>query len=202
MQLKDEDGGTTLEDWDEGDDSSEPISDPTIIWNQHALHIQRRYRRVGLPDFAVETRLAFQKKIFDLHVDREHQLRKATESSPNFDTDAQYPIHEGTSTSWNTVLATATFSKHSLWELTCPMFWRHFEGGRSFDHPQWAPRGLMRIQTVSNSVRVRSVRIGSLSRRLSTLGHWCFLPSATRRGQTFTLSLRFLLGISLRFDSQ
>ncbi|XP_014550683.1 hypothetical protein COCVIDRAFT_114825 [Bipolaris victoriae FI3] len=151
MQLEEEDDGTALEDWDEGDDSSEPISDPTIIWEQHALRIQNRYRRSGIPDFAAETRLAFQKKIFDLHVDRERQLREATESSPKFDMDAQYPLREGTSTSWNAVLAAATFSEHSLWELTCPMLWRHFEGGRSFDHPQWAPRGLMRIHTVSNS---------------------------------------------------
>ncbi|XP_014552723.1 hypothetical protein COCVIDRAFT_19224 [Bipolaris victoriae FI3] len=151
MQLEDEDGGITLEDWDEGDGSSELISDPTTIWKQHALHIQQRCRRIGLPDFTVGTRLAFQKKIFDLHVDRERQLREATKSSSKFDTDAQYPLREGTSASWNAVLAAATFSEHSLWELTCPMLWRHFESGRSFDHPQWVPNGLMRIQTVSNA---------------------------------------------------
>jgi hypothetical protein len=128
---------------------------PIAIWAQHALHMQDRYRRSNVPDFAIETRLAYQKKLFDQHVDRETQLHKAAETTP--DSDAEYAEHlrrEGISTKWNPVLVAATFSEHSLWELTSPMLWRHYEGGLSWDYPQWVPFGVMRIQTASTSSNI------------------------------------------------
>ncbi|KAF2132441.1 hypothetical protein P153DRAFT_285008 [Dothidotthia symphoricarpi CBS 119687] len=130
------------------------MADPTSIWEQHAVYMQQRYQCANLPDFAVETKLAFQKKIFDEHLDRERQLCKATESALGLNANSQYPIREGISTSWSPVLVTTTFAEHSLWELTSSLLWRYFEGGLSWDYPQWVPRGVMRIQTVSNSSHI------------------------------------------------
>jgi hypothetical protein len=129
--------------------------DPTTIWTRHALHMQERYRRSNLPDFAIETKLAHQKKLFDQHVDRENQLHKAAQSTHELDAAiAQHPGREGISKTWNSVLVTTTFSEHSLWELTSPMLWRHFEGGLCWDFPRWTPYGVMRIQTVSTSSHI------------------------------------------------
>jgi hypothetical protein len=154
MQPEAKDAGITLDNVDKVDDLAECMPDPTSIWTQHALHMQQRYRCTEIPDFSVETKLAFQKKVFDQHVDRVRQLCKAAENTAAIDTNSQSAVREGVSTSWNSVLVTTTFSEHSLWELTSPMLWRYFEGGLSWDYPHWVPRGLMRIQTVSKSSHI------------------------------------------------
>lgn len=146
-----QDAGMILQSDNDPDRLDQSVPDPTAIWSQHALHMQKRYRLVNTPDFAVETKLAFQKKLFDRHVDRESQMRKAAESTAELDLSTQRTLREGISTTWNAVLVTTTFSEHSLWELTSPILWRHFEGGLSWDYPQWVPSGIMRIQTVSNA---------------------------------------------------
>jgi hypothetical protein len=143
-----EDGGIAVKSEGGTKDSPNPIT----IWTQHALHMQDRYQRLQLPDFAIETKLAYQKKLFDQHVARENELHKAAASTPDPDAeDAQHLDRAGISTRWNPVLITTTFSEHSLWELTSPMLWRHFEGGLSWDYPRWVPFGVMRIETVSSS---------------------------------------------------
>jgi hypothetical protein len=164
--LVEEDLGDVDSDWENmqlenGDvtmmskDRVEATSDPTAIWAQHALQMQERYRRINLPTFAIETKLAFQKKHFDQHVDRRNQLLEAAESTYGLDTaNAHHPDRDGISKTWNSVLVTTTFSEHSLWELTSPMLWRYFEGGLSWDYPQWVPKGVMRIQTASTSSKI------------------------------------------------
>jgi hypothetical protein len=144
-----EGGGSTMT----LEDRTTQAPTPTAIWTQHALHIQERCRHAKLPDFAIETKLAYQKKLFDQHVDRERQLHKAVESTlnPNIANVQQPQDRKGVSTTWNSVLVTTTFSEHSLWELTSPMLWRYFEGGLSWDYPLWVPHGVMRIQTASKS---------------------------------------------------
>jgi hypothetical protein len=149
MQL--EDGGVAMI----SNDKFEATPDPTAIWTQHALHMQERYRRTNLPDFAIETKLACHKKLFDQHVDRKHQLQKAVESTYDLDAaNAQHHDRDGINKTWNPVLVTTTFCEHSLWELTSPMLWRYFEGGLSWDYPQWVPKGVMRIQTASTSSKI------------------------------------------------
>ncbi len=132
----------------------EPVLDPTSIWAQHTLHIQRRYRFSELPTSAVETKLAFQKKMFEDHVNREEQLRTAVEitmrSTKNFHGPLSERLRKGVEISCDSALSTSSPSEHSIWELTSPMLWHHFEDGLSWDLPQWAPKGLMRIQTNLN----------------------------------------------------
>ncbi|KAJ4300802.1 hypothetical protein N0V90_002890 [Kalmusia sp. IMI 367209] len=149
-----EGGGTTIEVKAEADGLGKPAPDPTSIWAAHALHMQERYRGANLPEFAIETKLAFQKKLFDQHVDLERQLYNATESTLSLGANAHHPTREGTTTTWNAVLVTTTFSEHSLWELSSPMLWRYFEAGLSWDYPQWVPGGVMRIHTVSKSSHI------------------------------------------------
>jgi hypothetical protein len=129
------------------DETTEAALNPTSIWTQHALEMQERFRYMNLPDFAIETKLAFQKKCFDQHVDRERQLQNAAASTLALSTDDQHTVREGTSTTWNPVLVTSTYSEHSLWELTSPLLWQCFKGGLSWDYPKWVPSGVMRIQT-------------------------------------------------------
>ncbi len=143
IKLEDETDLSTLD---------EAIPDPTSIWAQHTLHIQRRYRFADLPDWAVETKLAFQKKVFEHHVEREHQLRTALDITTEFTKNWKlYPLRErlrmGVDLSIDSTLRTSSPSEHSIWELTSPMLWQHFEDGLSWDSPQWFPKGLMRIQS-------------------------------------------------------
>jgi hypothetical protein len=161
----DERGGIKLEEQDVGsladvkseeeDDLADYTFTPTNIWARHALHMQQRYRSADLPDHAIETKLAFQKKHFDKHVDREDQLRVSTQNTeimsrnPNFDTP-----REGTRPTPNPVLATTTFSEHSLWELTSPLLWRYYEGKGNWDAPGWVPSGTMRVHTTSGSAHI------------------------------------------------
>jgi hypothetical protein len=142
IQLEDRGTARTLV-----DEITETAPNPVSIWTQHALEIQGRFRSTNLPDFAIETKLAFQKKLFDQHVDRERQLQNAAESTLALSADSQHAVRKGTSTTWNPVLVTSTYSEHNLWELTSPLLWRAFEGGLSWNYPQWVPSGIMRIQT-------------------------------------------------------
>ncbi|KAF1846036.1 uncharacterized protein K460DRAFT_266369, partial [Cucurbitaria berberidis CBS 394.84] len=124
------------------------------IWQQHALHMQHRYRASGLPDFAAETKLAFQKKVYDLHLGRESQLRKAYEDTANLHPPGEHATRKGVTGLWNTVLVTTQFSEHSMWDLISTKLWRYFENGFSWNLPQWVPRGILRIQTIFNASRV------------------------------------------------
>ncbi|KAH7348250.1 hypothetical protein BKA66DRAFT_432179 [Pyrenochaeta sp. MPI-SDFR-AT-0127] len=131
--------------------SGESPQEHTNIWEQHALHMQQRYLATGLPNFAIETKLAFQKKAFDTHLNRESQLRKAYEDTANLPLDC---IRKGVTSTWNTVLVTTQFSEHSMWELSSTQLWRYFSGGISWNLPQWVPRGILRIETMSSSSRI------------------------------------------------
>ncbi|KAL1592614.1 hypothetical protein SLS60_011030 [Paraconiothyrium brasiliense] len=149
-----EDEETRLEDKADAEGQSKPTPDPTSIWTSHAIYMQERYRDANLPEFAIETKLAFQKKVFDQHVDWERQLYNAAENILPLEANGQHPTREGITTAWNAVLVTTTFSEHSLWKLSSPMLWRYFEGGLSWDYPQWVPGGVMRIHTDSKSSHI------------------------------------------------
>jgi hypothetical protein len=172
VQLEDQGTAETLV-----DEITEVTPNPTCIWTHHALEMQKRYRSTNLPDFAIETKLAFQKKLFDQHVDRERQLQNAVESTLALSADGQHAIREGTSTTWNPVLVTSTYSEHSLWELTSPLLWQSFEGGLSWNYPQWVPSGIMRIQT---ALKLSHIYFDFGTRTFST--QRLFIPSTISTG--------------------
>jgi hypothetical protein len=157
-------GGVKLEEQDiessrnfksEEDDLADSVQTPTNIWSQHALHMQHHYRSVNLPDHAIETKLAFQKKLFDKHMARECERRSAVTTTEAMDLNVNSSSpRAGTKMTYNPVLATTTFSEHSLWELTSPSLWSHFEGKDNWDTPGWVPSGTMRIQTMSGSTHI------------------------------------------------
>jgi hypothetical protein len=139
-----------------------PAPEPSNIWIQHTLHMQQLYRTSGLPDFAIETRLAYQKKLFDKHVYREQLLRSASEETLGLGENAEYPMRQGIETTYNSVLATSTYSEDSLWELTSPMLWHYSYNGIWPTDPQWCPMGTMRIQTICNMSKLSlEFRVGS-----------------------------------------
>jgi hypothetical protein len=151
IQLGEQSTGSTPEITLEAGDLVDPVANN--IWSRHALHMQERYQNENLPDHAIETKLAFQKKLFDKHVARDHQLRIATADTQNLDPNSP-STRKGTGTAYNPVLATTASFEHSLWELTSPLLWRYFEGKYNWDAPGWVPSGTMRVQTISGSARV------------------------------------------------
>jgi hypothetical protein len=183
IKLEDQSAETTPEWRSVEEDSIDPSPNPINIWSQHALHMQERYRQSNLPDHVIETKLAFQKKLFDQHVDRDTQLRNATQYTLNLNPNDAH-IRQGISTSWNPVLVTTTFSEHSLWELTSPLLWRYFEGAKHWDMSKWVPSGIMRIQTVSNSTYIY------LEFGLRTLSTQRVEVPATISRETWTVSAR------------
>jgi hypothetical protein len=162
-------GGLELEDSDIGrsepDAVDTPAPEPSNIWIQHTLHMQERYRAANLPDFAIETRLAYQKKLFDEHVSRQQQLHEASVKTLGLGENAEYPMREGLEKTYNSVLATSTYSEDSLWELTSPMLWHYSDDWIWPTEPQWCcPMGTLRIQTVCKISRLYlDFGVGSLS---------------------------------------
>jgi hypothetical protein len=150
IQLGEQSTGSTPEITLEAGDLVDPVANN--IWSRHALHMQERYQNENLPDHAIETKLALQKKLFDIHVDSEEQLRTVI---MNTDRDPTLIIlRQGIKTTHNPVLATTTFSEHSLWELTSPLLWRYYEGKDNWDAPGWVPSGTMRVHTTSGSAHI------------------------------------------------
>jgi hypothetical protein len=150
IQLGEQSTGSTPEITPEAGDLVDPVANN--VWSRHALHMQERYQNENLPDHAIETKLALQKKLFDIHVDSEEQLRTVI---MNTDRDPTLIIlRQGIKTTHNPVLATTTFSEHSLWELTSPLLWRYYEGKDNWDAPGWVPSGTMRVHTTSGSAHI------------------------------------------------
>jgi hypothetical protein len=157
-------GGIKLEEQDiesshnvksEEDDLADSVQAPTNIWSQHALHMQHYFHSANLLDHAIETKLAFQKKLFDKDMARERERCSALTTTEAMHLDPNFSLpRAGTKTTYNPVLATTTFSEHSLWELTCPSLWRYFEGKDDWDTPGWVPSGSMRIQTISGLTHI------------------------------------------------
>ncbi len=139
-------------------DPDQPLLDPKSIWAEHAAQLKQRYRRIGLTESAIDTKFAFQKKMFNAHAHTAERVGSEVRdqhgpSSAAMTTKKVFRM--GIIPPSGSKLTKTTYSEHTLWELTSPLLWRYYKNSFMWEYcPYWVPRGLIRIKTVEGASQI------------------------------------------------
>ncbi|KAH7069483.1 hypothetical protein FB567DRAFT_598792 [Paraphoma chrysanthemicola] len=120
-----------------------------LIWDQHEATMYEHFAACGVPLIVRSTKLAIQKKGFQIQAENELQVahaKRITESHASIGTRACNTDFGGT-------IVDVEFPKDAIWELSSTQLWKFYEGGQSWNQLGWIPGGYLRIKETRAATR-------------------------------------------------
>jgi hypothetical protein len=113
------------------------------IWEHHESAMQGYFQSKGFPQAVYSTKLAIQKKGFQLQAANEIQVEEARRiTDQHLDNDTRTCITDFGGTAFDT----EEFPSDGLWELSSTKLWHYYQDGHSWDQLGWIPGGYLRIR--------------------------------------------------------
>ncbi|EAT89025.1 hypothetical protein HBI56_036950 [Parastagonospora nodorum] len=113
------------------------------IWEHHESAMRRHFQSKGFLQAVYSTKLAIQKKGFQVQAANEIQVEEARRiTEKHLDGDTRTCITDFGGTAFDT----EEFPTDRLWELSSTKLWHYYQDGDSWDQLGWIPGGYLRIR--------------------------------------------------------